>query len=356
MKKIVIFGAAIVLIVLVLTFVKTPYTIKAPCRVVAQHEWTLTQIQPDKLTSKLVKNDSNMVQHFSLLQFDRQDFVEFSLTPQLIQGMPVRAGDVMGKMVSSENRLELVNFKGELEKARASYQSLISGEKASLQAEARKAIEYARAKLNAFEPKLKRSRALYQKELISKEESEIAEATYETLRLNVALQEARLRVLQTGEKEESIRIIEADIERLQDQIEVLQNKMAHEVIKSPIDGVIIDPNLEQGVLFQVSKIDSMVLQIPIKEEKRKYVHQGQKVRFYTPDRKLSVSCYVQLVGNQVRLVSGRPMVIVNSVIKNPENRLLPGGSGYAKIYCGKISLWKRLQRELNLYLGSKQIG
>mgnify|MGYP006290625391 CR=1 FL=1 len=356
LKKLIFLSAVFFLVLIVLLTVKTPYTIKAPCRIIAQHEWTLTQIQPDKLSAELVKNDSNIVKYFSLLQFDRQDFVEFYMAPNVFQGMSVNSGDVLGNMISSENRLLLVELKGQLEKARASLLSLSTGEKETLQAEAEQAIKYAKAELNAFKPKLERSRALYQQELISKEDWEIAEATHETLKLNVALQEARLKVLQTGEKKESIRINEADINRLQDQIEILKNKMALEVIKSPIDGVIHDPNLEQGILCNVSKIDSLVIQIPVKEELRKHIEVGQKIRFYTVDRKVSFSGIVRFISNQARMVTGKPMVILTSVVKNPQNELIPGSTGYAKIYCANISLLKRLQREFNLYLGSKYIG
>ncbi len=356
LKKLLFVIPGFLLIMIFLIIFKIPYNIKAPCRIIAHHEWTLTQIQPDKLSAKLVKNDSNIVKYFSLLQFDRQDFVEFYMAPHIFQGISVKSGDVLGNIESSENRLLLVNLKGELEKAKASILSLSTGEKKELQAEAEQAIKYARAELNAFKPKLERSRVLYQQELISKEDWEIAEASYEALRLNIILQEARLKVLQTGEKKERIQITEADIKRLQDQIEILKRKIELEVIKSPMDGVIIDSNLEQGILCQISKIDSMVIQIPINEGQRTYMKAGQKIRFYTIDRKVSFSGFVWFISNQARMVAGKPMVILTSVVKNPNNQLIPGSTGYAKIYCEKISLLKRLQREFNLYLGSKYIG
>jgi xanthine/uracil/vitamin C permease (AzgA family) len=147
LKKSIVLSAVFLLVLIALLTVKTPYTIKAPCRIIAQNEWTLTQIQPDKLSAELVKNDSNIVKYFSLLQFDRQDFVEFSMAPHVFQGMSVNSGDVIGNMVSSENRLLLVELKGELEKAKASLLSLSTGEKEALQAEAEQAIKYTKAEL-----------------------------------------------------------------------------------------------------------------------------------------------------------------------------------------------------------------
>ena len=352
LKQLILIGSLLTVLVLFMVLFKLPYTVKSPCRFVAQGEWSLSQLEPDKLSARLVRNDSNKVQSFRLLQFDRQDFIQFALGADIHHGLSVQKGQPIGNIVSSENQLRLANLLGELEKARANLDYLGTGEKKSVQAEARQALEYAKAELAAFLPELKRKRQLYEQALISKEEWEIAEANHELYKLNIALQEARLNVVQSGEKAEGIQLIEADASRLEDQIEVMQQKLAYETVQTPISGVITDSEIET-VLCRVSKIDTIVIQIPVEAEQRKYLEIDQRIKIHTLDGYIVFMGTVDAIGNRARMINGRPMFIVTSQIENPERKLLPGMTGYAKIYCEQVTLFERIRRAWNLYIGAK---
>jgi len=160
-QRLIIGSGLVIVLVFLLAVIEYPYAVKSPCRVVAQSEWSLIQLEPDKLSSRLVRNDSNKIQDFTLLQFNRQDFFRFSLSPEIRPGQPVREGQVIGSIVSSENQLILDNLVGELDKARANLEFLSTGEKSPVQEEARHALEYARAELAVFEPQLRRKQKLY---------------------------------------------------------------------------------------------------------------------------------------------------------------------------------------------------
>ena len=69
-------GAIVILLLFVMIF-KFPYKIKAPCHIVGEKEWALIQVEPDKLLSKIYDNLEDKTQYFTLLQFAREDFVQF---------------------------------------------------------------------------------------------------------------------------------------------------------------------------------------------------------------------------------------------------------------------------------------
>lgn len=352
LKKVILIAGLVVLLFLFLAVFKLTYSIKSPCRFVAQSEWSLTQLEPDKLSVRLVRNDSSKVKSFTLLQFDRQDFIQFSLASNIQPGLLVQKGQIIGNVISSENQLRLVDLLGQLKKAKANLSYISTGEKPPVQAEARQALKYTQAECAAFLPQLNRTRQLYKQNLISKGEWEIAEATHDLNQLNIALQEAKMKVVQSGERIEAIRVIEADITNLENQIGVMQEKLSFETIKSPIYGIVTDPGFD-SVLCHVSQLDTVVVQIPIRSEQRKYLKLDQVIKIYSFDEHLNLTGKVDMIGNHARIINSRPMFVVSSLIENPESKLLPGMAGYAKIYCDKVSILKLIQRAWKLYVGAK---
>ena len=161
-----------------------------------------------------------------------------------------------------------------------------------------------------------------------------------------------MKTTRTGEKAEGIRLIRAEISRLENQIQDMREKLSWETIRSPIDGIVTDAAMD-GILCRVSKIDTVVIHIPIGEEQRRYLRLGQAVSIRSFHEPITISGTVDAIGNQAQIINGRPMFIVSCVIKNPDAKLLPGTTGYAKITCDRVSILEQLRRAWNLYAGKK---
>lgn len=341
---------AIVSVILFIGFLPWPYRISVPCYIVPIEEWELIQVNPDKLLSRVRQNIHFKTSQYTLLQFDRQDFVQFLPDSTLRFGQKVEKGQYIGKLVSSENELVLANLQGELEKAKANLALIQTGEKPAIQQEAVEALEYAKAQHAAILPQVERKRKLFEQHLISQEEWELMSTTEALLRQNIALQEARLKVVRSGEKTEMIRMIKADIERLQQQVNVLQSKMALGEIRAPLEGVFFFS--ADSVLCRIARMDSMVCIMPIRPECVTLIHAGNRV--YVWDRATGKKHHgiIFAIDQKSVMVGNQPVFLANTCIPNRDGRLSAGILGRGWVLGKPMSLWTRLDRWWKIHRGN----
>jgi hypothetical protein len=339
-----VFLAVIVLVfIAVLLQVKFPFSTKSPCLFLAQQEWSLIHDVPDKILAQGIRNDSSSAQNFSLLQFSRQDYVDFSLQPDIKIGCIIKKDQVVATLFSHENQIRVSQTRALLNQAKANLHILAVGEKQPLQEEAVQAVRYAKAAFETFKPEFERKQKMLQEKLISQSDFDSAAAAYQLRGINIELQEARLKALQTGAKPEELDLVRTEIAGLEDEIELLEAKLAADVIKSPIGGIVVEPDCTT-ILFRVNKIDTLVVHIPIGEELRQYVHKGEPVVIYSYNSPLIYKSTVKNIGHTAKLINRRPMFIAECIVDNADQKILPGMSGVAKVQFGRYTLLELLDR------------
>jgi len=344
-RRILIYTVAIVFILFViLLFMEWPYNIKGPCRFLAHHKWSLLEVEPGKLMSKLEIYNPHQICDFHLFQFDRSDFINFSLDRSGTAANRIKKGDVIGSFSSLDNKLRLDELTGQLERAKAEYKLISTGEKSSIQQGALQELKYAESAYNLFESTIKRKKKLFEDNLISQEEWEQAYANSRLLELNVAIAKAKLETVESGEKSETVAVIETEISAIDRQIQALKIKLLAETIRSPINGIRLD-SYQENTLCMLAKIDTMVVHIPVKQNVRNYVKSGMPFQVRVPAVDNNIfSGKIIAVGQNAQLVNNGMMFVLTGIIENPDMKLLPGITGYVNIYCDKVPIWTLLQR------------
>jgi hypothetical protein len=353
-NRILLLAALVLILLLIVTIPEFPYTVKNPCYFAAQVEWSLIQTEPDKFLSTIYRNDLNRMESLLLLQFDRQDFVQFNMKKSILEGITVRKGDPIARLQSSENELMLSNLLGELRQARANLAAAASGEKPAIQDEAQKAVEYARLELKAFQDQFQRKKQLYEQNLISEEEWTVVKSTHDLYRKNVNLQQARLAAVQTGAKPQEIESLESDIARLRDQIDIMRRKMSMGEIHSPLSGMVSNL-VKDSLLCKVNKADTIVIQVPVRTSEKIYITTGMIIDYHTMEDRQNKNSRVGRISSHSTIINGQPMVIVSGIIPNKDGSIQPGTTGFAKIQCENITLIEHLRRAWIVYVASKNI-
>ena len=331
-------------------FVKWPFVVQAQCYFSAVEEWELVQDNPARLISRLKDNARMKIPAYTLLQFARQDFVRFSIGSDLTPGKTVEKDRILGEIVSSESQILFANLQGQVNKARANLQSFRTGEKVAVQNEAVEALNYAKTQLNVFLPQYERNRKLHQQKLISDEEWELSQKTEELLRQNIQLQDARLKVVQSGEKQEAVRTMQEEVGRFESQLQQLQRKISLGQIRNPIAGV-FSASSGDSILCCVSRIDSVVSTMIIRSDMIPFVREGQRVvvrQWETGFRKTGAVLAVETKGT---LVAGRPEFMVTAVLPNDGGAVRSGMIGRASILTDRASLLERIRRAWNRRAG-----
>jgi len=190
------------------------------------------------------------------------------------------------------------------------------------------ALEKAKITLDNTKKKYDRAMNLFEKDLISFEEKESIETQYYSAKADIQSSEARL-------------------EQAESQLDSSKVDLTYTIIKSPIDGVVINrrvnigqtvaASLQAPVLFQIANdLSKMQVECSVDEADIGKVKDGQKVRFTVdafPDENFTGKV------SQVRL---SPEIVQNVVtyttiveVNNPEMKLRPGMTATVSVVTGE---------------------
>lgn len=191
-------------------------------------------------------------------------------------------------------------------------------------------LEKAKVTLENLKNKYDRALNLFDKNLMSYEEKETIETNYYGAKSDIQSAEARL-------------------EQAKSQLETSKVDLTYTIIRSPIDGVVINRNINVGqtvassfqapVLFQIANdLSKMQVECSVDEADIGKVKEGQKVRFTVdafPDENFR---------GVVKQVRYSPEIVQNVVtyttiveVDNPEMKLRPGMTATASIVTGEAS-------------------
>jgi len=189
-------------------------------------------------------------------------------------------------------------------------------------------LEKSKVNLSSMEKKFERAKKLFEKDLLSFEEFEASEAQFLSAKADLQSAEARLAQAKA-------------------QLDASKVDLEYTIIKSPIDGVVINRNVNVGqtvaasfqapVLFQIANdLSKMQVECSVDEADIGKVKEGQKVRFTVdafPEESFS---------GVVRQVRYSPEVIQNVVTyttivdaENPGLKLRPGMTATVSIVVGE---------------------
>lgn len=345
------FGVLFCALVVLSFLVKFDHYLKTPCRFVAQAEWKVIQSEPDKIFSVIKRNDTNLIQQFNLMQISRPDYIHYTINDSIFKAGVVKKGDLVARVHSFQDQIMLAQLQGLRNVAKADVEVMTTGEKPAIREEAIQTLNHARAQYTNFTPQYERVKKLYEQKLASDNEMDIAQATFDLYKVNVALAEARVKVVETGEKSSEILKSRNELDDYENQIQVLEQKLNAQFVKAPINGIISETLLDSTVLCLVSKMDTMVVQIMLREYQIKYIKPGSPVKvYYTGFRGRVDSSRVASIGNKAELIYGMPVYIAKAQIANNALDILPGMTGYVKIKAGKTDIVSLIKMEWDNYL------
>jgi hypothetical protein len=345
-RNIYLVGIVFILIILML-IIKFPYNIKVPCQIVGQKEWALIQVEPDKILNKTFDNKEDKTVSFTLLQFAREDFVKFKQYPT--DENWIDKDDPIANIVSLDNQISMANLAGELEKAHDNLSIASVGEKQALLEEAERSLELANIQFSAYEPQYLRNKELYENNLISSSEWEITRAMYDGYQSNIALQEARLEVVRTGEKNEIVRYMKDHVEQLKSQVQLMDKKMAMGDLRAPFSGLISYPS-QDSIICLIENVDSLLCKLPVTAPDRKYLESGQEITIRLFENNEAQQAEIINIGHRSKFINGIPSYIITGYINSVSDEILPGMSGIAEIQCAKITLIEHIFRSFNKYM------
>ncbi|MFW6140632.1 MAG: efflux RND transporter periplasmic adaptor subunit [Acidobacteriota bacterium] len=295
-------------------------------------------------------NGSNGTVYFKE-KADRGDIVALVDTTGEVN--PVAIVDV-GSQVSGEISEILVDFNSRVEKGQVIakldpelFQTRVNQNEANYKS-AKARLEKAEVTLQNAKRQMDRSLELFERELVSTEEKESAEAAYFNAKAD--LQQA-----------------EASLEQAKSQLDSSRVDLSHTIIRSPIDGVVINRNYNVGqtvaasfqapVIFQIANdLTKMQVECEVDEADIGKVKEGQKVTFTVdayPDEEFEGEVtqvrYSAVVESNVVTYP----TIVN--VENPDLKLRPGMTATVSIIVGEAKNALRIPNSALRYTPGQEV-
>jgi multidrug resistance efflux pump len=331
-----------------------------------------------------------------------------SITPQVEgnlkkidveQGSEVRKGELLAEIENLELSNNYEGTKGELTTQRADLDLLKAGSRPEEIEKARRLVDTKKAELNNVarnqeeravlletiqkrEAELEnarlvneRTQRLLESGLIARNEADRTRTAYEVQqkelseakgqlkvldeqtdrnkdvkRKELAQAESELNILRAGSRIESIRVMESQVTKLEEQLSILGRQMELLKIRSPIDGIVatsylhnrIGDYLDKGDIFcEIVSEGTVIVEMPVPEKEIGDVRLGLpitiKVRGY-PRRWYEAR--VRDIAPVAAASGSERTVVVHGELKNSDGSLKAGMTGVGKILCGKRTIFE----------------
>lgn len=272
------------------------------------------------------------------------------------EGERVQAGQAVVSLVDAEIESEIKQRDAEIAEAEANLALLSKGARPQEIDGARSRVKAAEVSLQLERSNLERARELLNRELISEDEYERASSTVELRAQELEGARAELSLLLAGSRPEEIKEAQAKLERLRAARELLEYRRQTATVRSPIDGVILTPSMDQlagayldfgDEICEIADKSVMEAEIAVPEKEMSDVALDQRVKIKAKGFP-SLSFYGRVTEIAQKADPGEKQnyVKVRSIIENPDGILRPGMTGRAKIYCRRSSPLRILIRRI----------
>lgn len=322
------------------------YKLTLPGKVYASREWMVIKGGGGEIFQVLQNHFGNVTEEYSMLNFERGDLVNLTLSPEVRKKMQVNQGDVIGSLGSSALDLQIAELSGEIDITTATLKLDHSGAKESVIDEMKNNLHYAQESAKQQKRLFDRAVKLHSEKLISEQEFEVVSNRYKLAEINVKIAEVRLTSAATGSKPERIKLVETQLLALREQVEILKKRGSSLTLISPVSGVLV-PTFSRDTLLTVRDYKTMTVVIPIDIKHLRDFQNLSKQEILFPELDSQPEILNILLDETVHWMYGTEMVLLFLEVDNEEMHVMAGQSIQFRINSGKMPGYQHLLRFMN---------
>jgi HlyD family secretion protein len=204
------------------------------------------------------------------------------------EGETVTAGQVVARLDSQELSQEKALRQAQVSSARAALAELQAGSRTEEIAQAQALLERAQADQERAQVEFERQKKLYQQEVISTREYDLAKTTRDGAEAKVREARESLALVKKGPRQEKIDQARASLQAAEQALAQAQTRLEYTVVVSPLSGIVLSKNIEPGEyvspgtpVVTVGEVSQVFLRAYINETDLGRVKVGQKVKVTT---------------------------------------------------------------------------
>jgi hypothetical protein len=278
-------------------------------------------------------------------RFAGGDAARLTLESRLQAGSSVHEGDTLASIYSNEVARQYSELLGRLRVAMASLDLYATGEKPAIIEEERVRMLQAVELAAQHQLELNRLRQLRSQSLISEQEIELAESEQRVLEAGVEVARARFESVSSGAKPEQIDLTRAEVGSLQEEIDDIRERLRLSTITSPVSGRVAR-SFGADTLISVNDTTAFVVMMALPLHRFDLVEIGDTVHVQATGAPEDLIAVVSQLGDEVHVMNGHQVVLVDARIMDPPRRLLPGSSVTCRIVLGRVPILEFIRQNL----------
>jgi len=264
------------------------------------------------------------------------------------EGQQVAVGDIIARLDDTDLAQEVAIRQADVDTASAALAELEAGAREQEIAAAEATVRRAQAELAQQDRDHQRKEQLYERNVISTQEYELAQLAYEVAATKTREAGEQLALVREGPRQERIQQARARLEQAKRAFQLAQIRLSYAVLETPISGVILAEHIESGeyvvpgtAIVTVGALDTVWLRAYINETDLGRVKLGQSATVTTDSylgkeyegRISFIASEAEFTPKNVQTTEERVKLVyrVKIDILNPELELKPGMPADAKI-------------------------
>jgi HlyD family secretion protein len=201
------------------------------------------------------------------------------------EGEMVKSGQEVARLDSQDLAQEIAQRQAQVGSAQAALTELKTGSRPEEIAQAEAVLERAQADGARAKLELDRQKKLYEREVISTREYDLAKTTFDGNEARIREAKEILTLVRKGPRQEKIDQAKAGLEQARQALALAQTRMSYSVLMSPLTGIVLSENIEPGEfvspgtpIITLGDLSRVYLRAYINETDLGRIKVGQRVR------------------------------------------------------------------------------
>ncbi len=204
------------------------------------------------------------------------------------EGEMVKTGQVIARLDHKDLAEEVAQRRAQVTATEAVLTELKTGSRPEEIAQAEAVLARAQADGDRTKSEFERQKKLYEREVISTREFDLAKTSYEGAEARIREAGEGLTLVRKGPRREKIDQAKANLEQTRQALALAETRMGYSVLLSPFSGIVLSDNIETGEfvssgtpVITMGDLSRLYLRAYINETDLGRVKVGQKVRVTT---------------------------------------------------------------------------
>jgi len=264
------------------------------------------------------------------------------------EGAKIKNNDKLAVLDSAELESQVVQARAFLKETTIRLDELKAGSRIQEIGLAKANLQHAEAELDKAGKDYERAESLYKKELIAAQDMDAAKKAYDVAVSQRQQAAEGLSLVREGPRKEEITAAESRVRQAEAALKTLSERLKDTVVYSPVDGVVLRKNVENGEtvatgvpVYTIGEIGRPWIKVYIKEDKLGLVRLGQKAEVSVdsfPGKKYQghisyISSEAEFTPKNVQTLEERVKLVfgVKVSVTNINDELKPGMPADVKI-------------------------